>query len=457
MRRALISAALGCLFAAPPVFAAPADDVKALLEQGKPKEAYQLGREQPDQLGNPSFDFFYGIAALDGGNAGEGVLALERYLLNFPDNRSARFQLARGYFILGEDQRARDEFDNLLSSAADDEKSAVERFLEAIKTRESRYQPSGSFYLEAGLGVDNNINAGLSGGSTPTIPGIGNLPSLADNAISAKEGSSFTSLAGGAQGTYPLQPGVALYGAVGFDAKLHHKDNDDIFDQLNIGATGGLSLISGRNLYKVGLGLAQLESDNQRYVQTRSLSGEWQHQMDQFNRFNVGLQFANFHYDDMFVYQVKDKSAPMVFSQNSIRSSDFTGISAGWTRAFDAEYGPVLNLAVNYGEEHNKNNRPDLSRDVMGLRVGGSLAPAPHWGLAVGASYQESNYKEAFATFAPDRRKDRYTALDASVSYFYNKNLTFKAEALLAKQQSNIGLYDYDRDMLAFKVRYDFK
>ena len=456
MRRALISAAFGCLFAAPPVFAAPADDVKALLEQGKPKEAYQLGREQPDQLGNPSFDFFYGIAALDGGNAGEGVLALERYLLNFPDNRSARFQLARGYFILGEDQRARDEFDNLLSSAADDEKSAVERFLEAIKTRESRYQPSGSFFLEAGLGVDNNINAGLSGGSTPTIPGL-TLQPQPDNAISAKERSSFTSLAGGAQGTYPLQPGLALYGAVGFDAKLHHKGNDDIFDQINMGATGGLSHISGRNLYKVGIGLAQLVSDDQRYVQTRSLSGEWQHQLDQFNRFNVGLQYANFHYDDMFAYLVKDKSVPMQSSLNSIRSSDFTGISAGWTRAFDVEYGPVLNLAVNYGEEHNKNSRSDLSRDVMGLRVGGSLTPATHWGVAAGASYQESSYKDAFTAFAPDRRKDRYTALDVSVSHFYSKNLTFKAEALVAKQQSNIGLYDYDRNMLTFKVRYDFK
>ena len=457
MRRTLISAAIGCMFAALPAFAAPADDIKALLEQGKPKEAYQLGLGQPEQMGNPAFDFFYGIAALDGGNAGEGVLALERYLLNFPDNRSARFQLARGYFILGEDQRARDEFDNLLAAAAGDEKNAIERFLDAIKTRESRYQPSGSFFLEAGLGVDSNINAGLSGGSTPTIPGLGNLPSLADNAISAKEGSSFTALAGGAQGTYPLQPGLALYGAIGFDAKLHHKGNDDIFDQVNLGATGGLSLISGSNLYKVGIGLAQLVSDDQRYVQTRSVNGEWQHQMDQFNRFNLGLQLANFHYDDMFVYQLKDKSAPMVFSQNSVRSSDFTGISGGWTRAFDAQYGPVINLGANYGTDRNKNNRPDLSRDVMGLRLGGSLTPAPHWGLALGASYQESRYKDAFAAFAGDRRKDRYSAVDASLSYFYSKNLTLKAEALVARQQSNVGLYDYDRNMLTFKVRYDFK
>ena len=34
---------------------------------------------------------------------GEGALAIERYLLNFPDNPSARLQLARGYFGMGDD------------------------------------------------------------------------------------------------------------------------------------------------------------------------------------------------------------------------------------------------------------------------------------------------------------------------------------------------------------------
>lgn len=456
MRSTLIAAAVGCAVSAA-AWAAPADDMRVLLEQGKPAEAYQLGRGQPGQLGTPAFDFFYGIAALDSGHAGDGVLALERYLLTYPDNRSARFQLARGYFILGEDQRARDEFEALLPAAAGGEKVAIERFLDAIRARESRYLPSGSAYLEAGIGWDSNLNAGIGGGSTPAIPGMGNLAPLADNAIAAKEASSFTALAGGGQGTYPLAPGLALYGAVGFDAKLNHKGNDDVFDQFNLGASGGVSYLSGRNLYKLGLGLGQLVTDNQRYVETRSIGGEWHHQLDQYNRFNLGLQLASFEYDDMYVYQVKDKSAPMVFSQNSLRSSDFTGLAAGWTRAFDNPYRPVLNVGINYGEERNEKNRSDLSRDITGLRLGLSLTPAPRWGLAVGLTHQESKYKDAFNGLAPDRRKDRYLALDAALSYFYSKNLAFRVEALVADQTSNVGLYDYSRDMLTFKVRYDFK
>ena len=59
------------------LWAAPADDLKALADQGKAAEAYQLGKKFPDQLGNPAFDFYFGIAAIDPGHAGEGVLALE--------------------------------------------------------------------------------------------------------------------------------------------------------------------------------------------------------------------------------------------------------------------------------------------------------------------------------------------------------------------------------------------
>ncbi|MBA2675576.1 hypothetical protein [Ramlibacter sp.] len=76
--------ALGLLSMAMCALAAPADDIKNLLLQGKDKQAYELGRSAPAQLGEPAFDFYFGIAALNTGAPGEGVLALERYLLQFP-------------------------------------------------------------------------------------------------------------------------------------------------------------------------------------------------------------------------------------------------------------------------------------------------------------------------------------------------------------------------------------
>ena len=64
-------------------YAAPADDVKTLMEQNKSAEAYALAKKHPESaLGIPAFDFYFGIAAIDAGHPGEGVLALERYLLH---------------------------------------------------------------------------------------------------------------------------------------------------------------------------------------------------------------------------------------------------------------------------------------------------------------------------------------------------------------------------------------
>lgn len=455
MNKQLVMGLITGGFLAVPALAAPVDDIRVLLEQNKPQEAYHLGRRHPAELGNPAFDFYFGIASLDIGQAGEGVLALERYLLNFPDNRSARFHLARGYFILGEDQRARDEFETLQPAAQGPEKIGIERFLDAIRARETRYLPSANAFIEAGLGWDTNLNAGIDGGTRPTIPGMA-MPALSVNSVSAKESGGFTALAGGLFGNYPVAPGVSLYAAGAFDAKLH-SGNVGMFDQINYGVSGGASHLAGRHLLRAGVGYGQVEIDDQRYILTTSINGDWQYQWDQFNRANVGLQFATFDYQDVWVHQVKNGSAPKVFSPNSVRTSDYTGLSLGWTRSFNMPYQPTLAVLLSAGNEINRKNRPDLSRDIAGTRFSVNWTPLPQWGAAVGLAYQENRYRGPFTVFAGDHRHDRNWAADASLSYYYSKNLTFKVDAVFAEQRSNIGLYSYDRDMVTLKVRHDFK
>jgi len=59
--RKLLGAAL-CALAMPlAAQAAPADEVKALLDQGKAADAYALGKKFPDQLGNPAFSTPIGL------------------------------------------------------------------------------------------------------------------------------------------------------------------------------------------------------------------------------------------------------------------------------------------------------------------------------------------------------------------------------------------------------------
>jgi hypothetical protein len=456
MRGKLLAAAL--TVACANAFGAVADDVKALMEQNKFTEAYQLGKQNPDQLENPLFDFYYGISALDAGVPGEGVLALERYILSFPDNRNARFNLARGYYILGEDQRARDEFEGLRAEASGEEAAAIDRYIDAIRARESRYQPTANLWIETGLGYDTNINSGINKGSAVEIPGFQPFTPV-DNSNAVRESAPFYTFAAGAQGTMPIQPGVALYGSAGFDTRSYNNTNDQ-FSQINIGGTGGVSVLSGKNLFRTGVAVQQQFVFKQDYLLTAGLTADWAHQFNQFNRLNISGFLGTQNYQDIKVYQFKDqnKDDEKINSGSVSRSSNLSSISAGWTHVLGVSWQPVLNVTGTYAYVKNTEDRPDLTQNTFSLRAQVSMTPAPRWGVALGANGFLTNYKDDFVqnnSLTPPR-EDRGFGVDGVVSYRIEKNWSVRGEAQWNWQNSNIGLFDYTRGVVAAKVRYEF-
>lgn len=447
----LFLAALGSLASLPPsAFATPVDDIKALLEQGKDKEAYAAGRAAPQRLGEPLFDFYFGIAALNAGAPGEGVLALERYLLQFPDNRSARFQLARGYFIMGEDLRAREEFQALAPGASGAELDSTNRFLDAIRARESRYKPTASVFAEAGFGWDSNINSGVLSGQ---IAGLPDGYVVSPGQASERQRDSFRSLAAGVQGTYPVRPGLSLYGGATLSARAHAKSTSDVFDQETYAVQGGVSYIEGRSLYRLGVDVTTLNLDHQHYLDVTTLAGEWQYQADQFNRFGMAAQWSRQTYQNVDSFLDLDKTTP-VASGADVRSSHLASVTGSWNRSLDHAWNPALNLSLNLARERNRRDRPDLSRSLWGLRLAATVQPWARWTLGAGLGYQNSRHGAEFSA-GLDTRRDRFVALDLSALYAIDRHWSVRGEYQHVDQRSNIGLYQYTRDAVALKVRYE--
>ena len=432
--------------------AAPADDVKALLEQGKDREAYEAGKASPDALGTPLFDFYFGIAALNAGVPGEGVLALERYLLQFPDNRSAQFQLARGYYILGEDERARDEFSNLLVGSSGGELDNINQFLDAIRSRESRYKPTSSAYVELGGGYDTNLNSGLPTGQVAGLP-VGIV--IAPGQSSVKQADFFSTAAAGVQGVYPIAPGISLYGGTQVAGRFFRLGMNNVFSQASVSLQGGGSVLEGRNLYRLGLDVTHLAVGNQAYLNLTTVVGEWQYQNDQFNRFGVSLQYADQAYKNVDTFLDLDKTVK-VSSGADVRDSRLANLTGFWTRILAHPWSPELTLALNYGEEKNRKDRPDLSRSLWGVRTAVTVQPLPKWSFGAGLGYQNSRYERDFAVGLAVR-KDDYFALDLSATYAISRNWLLRGEYQRVEQQSSIGFFKYNRDALAVKLRYDFK
>jgi len=416
------------------LLAAPADEIKALLDQGNSAEAYALAKKYPNELGSPGFDLYFGIAAIDTGHAGEGVLALERYIANFPGNQSARLELARGYFVLGDDARAREEFDAVLKTDPPAGVQAnIQRFMDAIRARESRYQTTTGFYVEAGIGVDSNVNAGV-GSPNITLPVFGPVTLLSG----VKTGDTFTHLAAGGNVTHPVAPGVALFGSANAELKFNH--NDSVFDLASAGIAGGVSYLQDRNLWRATVSHGGLWVENDRFRSVTAIAGEVHHQLDELQMVNGAIQYADLDHP----------------GANSVRDAQFYNLGVGYRRAFVGSFQPLLSVSLNYGEEDNRRGRPDLGRNLFGGRIGLAVTPAPKWALTVGGTYQESKYDGADPLLGVVR-KDTYYGLDLTASYAITRNWSVRGEYQYIQNDSNVALFEYDRNLFAVKLRYEFK
>jgi hypothetical protein len=428
--------ALLTLFGSVGLMAAPVDDVKALAQAGRAAEAHSLGKQHPEAMGDPAFDFFFGIASIDSGHAGDGVLALERYVLIFPDNNSARLQLARGYFALGEDSRAREEFEELRKlSLPPDEAATLDRFLDAIRLRETRYTPSSGAYIEAGFGSDSNVNSGVS---DPSIS-LPNLGPVIVGPAGTRKGANFSHLGAGGYLSYPVLPGVSLYANGSAEQKLN--SGDTAFDQGNYSGSAGVSVLNEKELFRFGLTHSLIYIANTRFRASTGVTGEWQHQLDQYQSFVLGLQTGRYSYP----------------GANSARDANYLGLTGGYRKLFNHAWQPILSANVSLGREDTiAQGRQDLARQYAGGRLGVSFTPAAKWGVAIGYSVQSSRYQAQDAFFGVTR-KDDYDAVDAAVTYLINRNLSLRAEALLSKNRANIELLSFRRDIFALKLRYEFK
>lgn len=421
--------------------AAPADDIKALLEKGQAAEAYDLGRQHQDQLGNPFFDFYFGVAAIGAGRAGEGVLALERFVVNAPNNINGRLELGRGYYVLGEDTRARQEFERVLASSPPPEVQAnVQRFLDAIRSREYLYRPTQGFYLEAGLGYDSNANAGVNSASITrwTIP-------LSINSSGVKQSDSFHTLGAGFAFSHPIQPGLFAVVSGAYDGKYHHSESQ--LDQEALRVDGGLTWIREKDLWRMAAGFSTLRVESDRFRDIWSLSGEWHRQLDELRGFNAFAQYADFSYT----------------GGNSARDSGLGTVGVGYRQAIQSPMQPLLSASAYIGKEDVRSSeRADLSRDLYGLRVSASITPAPKWSLQAGLSFQTSKFDGGAPSpvvgLPPEpTRKDDYTAIDLTLAYALTRNWTLKGELLVSRNSSNDALAAYRREVIGFKARYDFK
>lgn len=434
-RRAAFLATLALLACCAEALAAPADDVRALYESGKAREAYALGKGQPGELGRPAFDYWFGLAAVDAGHPGEGVLALERFLLNEPRDVNAKLELGRAYFALGDDMRSRQMFEEVNRLGPPPAvRARMERFLALIAEREGARRPSTAGYLEAGAGYDSNVNSGISGD-------LVNVPIFGDVAIDAagrRDGSQQALLAGGIEHRRPLAPEWSAFASAAGEARTNRRAHE--FDQSAATASAGLAWKQGDRLVRGSLGASALWVDAARYrtLGAATLEGQWAWGRDA--ALSAYAQRAAIRYE----------------GDNAVRDATLDAAGIGWRYAPKEAWQPLVALGAFLGREDNRHDRDDLGRDLGGARASLALTPAEGWGLVAGVTWQRSRYGADDPLFDA-RRVDRYLLGEAGIARALPGGFVLRLDVSRAVNRSTIALYRYDRNQVALKLRHDWK
>ena len=411
-------------------------ELRALLDKGDARAAYDLGRRAPERLGDPAFDLMFGIAAINAGQPGEGVLALERVVLANPGHEGARVELARGYFLLGDDVRAREEFEAALARNPPADLARVAReHLEALRAREVRYKPTVSAHLELGAGYDSNPRAGVDN-PVLSLPVLGEV-TIAEAGVRVSD--RVGQYGGGLRVTAPLFPRVAGF-AAGQAEAIRHADEKD-FDQSLYAGSAGVMGQWGRAALRAGASGGYQKLGHVPYRRTHGAFADATFAVSDSSALVVGVQGGKLDYQGV----------------NTVRDADFHALTLGWRQGLAGAWRPVIEVTANAARERNDfDDRQDLSRDAYGVRVGAACTPRPDWTLAAGATWQRSRYSEPDPILLATRT-DRYAALDLTLGWNLTRALSLRLELAAVTNDSSIALYEYTRRTAFARIRHEFR
>lgn len=414
------------------------DEANALMGKGDARGAYAvLAPLEPERAGNPEYDYLLGIAALDAGQAGRAVFALERVLAVQPDHAQARAEIARAYFVLGEVETAKKEFQGVSTQTVPPQvQASIQKYLQAIELLEAGDRVKISAYVELSAGYDSNVNSAISAAQI-AIPALGGaIVTLNSSGVKAEDG--FLSIGGGAKLRYPLTREMSVVGSV--DASQRGNGSEDQFDTRSLAGNAGLNFARGKHNFTALLQTQSFSVDNNRYRDANGLVGQWEYLPDDNRAISAYVQYARLDYPGQ-----------------DVRNADRTVVGASYGQALGGAFAPVVFAGVYAGTENEREaGVPHLGHDLVGLRMGGQLTVNPQTALFATGSYEERDYGGTDPFFLVTRG-DRQSDLRVGVHYSPIKAWRVTPQLAYTRNKSNVAINDYERSQFIVTVRRDFQ
>ncbi|WP_417225336.1 surface lipoprotein assembly modifier [Amphritea sp.] len=431
----LTGIALLTLLACSPSFASDreAEQVKALLDAGRFDEAYDLALIYIDDLeGDPVFDFQYGVAAIDSGNISEGIFALERVTFLEPDNPLVSLELARAYYLLAQFDKSKQMFEAvLLRNPPNNARIRIVKYLNLIDQQDQYPTTEVKGYVELWRGYDGNINAGPESQT--------NIVTLSNDALG--RGDLFSRVNLGSSLEHHYAAGRMLDISLRGNFRGYDDETEQNYSTLSAGA--GHSWTNQQNRYRIGADLQHFRRDGERYRDLFGINASWTHMLNKQSQLRLysgvsRLEFADTSWKDGIQYY----------------------LGANYLLSGRGRWRPLWFAGMYMGQE-----TPDtagiladaqVDRFFWGANFGVQLALTEAVTLTPAVTYQSSDYKGDDWLYGVQRQDD-FILFNLNLEWAVEKNWTVLAGYSVTDADSNIELYEYDRQQTMLGLRFSFE
>lgn len=409
-------------------------EAQALHRAGKAAASYQLLMLHADEFaGTFEYDYLLGQVAIDAGQPLEAIFALERVIDQKPEFAPARAEIARAYFLIGENEAAKKAFTEAQKSQMPaDAKKLIDTYLSTIDERILGAYSKSSFYLAAGAGYDSNVNSATS---TSQIA----VPTGTINILSPEADSSVGLLQGGGMFSKAITKNINVYGSG--DLRFYETFDEPDFATQILDGVIGLHLLQGVNQYRIALVGQVFALDDKANRNLIGLNGQWQRTIDAANQLTLFGQYASLRFPD---------AARLDVNQLSIGTT--------WLHLYTGANQPVTYLTVYYGNEAEQTDISGsefVGRDYYGMRAGARIKTSARMMWSGVLTYQHSKYGGVNPLFG-ETREDDFADLTLGANYLYSDGWSLLPEITYSNNDSVLAINSYDRIRALITVRKEF-
>jgi len=414
-------------------------DADALLQSGKPLQAYKLLAPLDFKYsGIVVFDYLLGVAALDSAYPDKATLAFERVLTVDPNFAGARLDMARAYFQLGDLSRAKVELQMVMKQAPPEAaRLIIQKYLDAIESAVQAKKTRYSGYVEASFGRDSNVNNSTSQ-AVIAVPAFGNLE-FTLSPTNLKTPSYYASTSAGGDVNHRFTDKWGVYG--GLDLRTRANEHRVLaYDSSSIDTRLGISFATKENAFRLGATYGLYDQAHIKNRNAYGLTTDWRHNFDAKNQSNMFGQFGRNRFSD---------------SAMQINDFDQSVVGVGLLHILGDEKTALFGN-LNWARENAVNDRADGNKTGYGLRLGVQSTVRKYLELFANVGYQTGRYDKQNLAFLTSRNDAQYDVSLGS-NWHWNKYWTVRPQFAYSNNKSNIAIYSFDRIDVSLSVRRDFK